>query len=139
LSPYEKPASLLFFDLNDFKKINDTYGHKEGDAVLVTFAGLLQKAFRDCDVIGRLGGDEFVVLLTDSNCATTSECIQRFNKMLDVYNSEAHRGYYIHYSVGQIEYDVERHSSINSILSDADAAMYANKRELKAPSERHES
>ena len=134
----KKPVSLLFFDLNDFKKINDTYGHKEGDTVLVTFAGLLQKAFRECDVIGRLGGDEFVALLIDSNYATTSECIQRFNKMLDVYNSEAHRGYDIHCSVGQIECDVERHSSISCILSDADTAMYANKRALKALSERHE-
>jgi len=132
-----KPATLLFFDLNDFKKINDTYGHMEGDSVLVTFAGLMQKAFRECDVIGRLGGDEFVALLIDSNYATTSESIQRFNKMLDVYNSEARRSYDIHYSVGQIEYDVERHSSIKDILSEADAAMYINKRELKALSERH--
>ena len=134
----KKPASLLFFDLNDFKNINDTYGHREGDSVLATFSGLLQKAFRDCDVIGRLGGDEFVALLINSNYATTSKSIQRFNKMLDVYNSEAHQGYDIHYSVGQIEYDVERHSSIKCILSEADAAMYANKRALKALSERHE-
>lgn len=133
-----KPAYLLFFDLNDFKKINDTYGHMEGDSVLVTFASLLQKAFRECDVIGRLGGDEFVALLIDSDYATTSECIQRFNNMLDVHNREAHRGYDIHYSVGQIEYDAERHSSIKCILSDADTAMYANKRALKALSERHE-
>jgi len=134
----KKPATLLFFDLNDFKKINDTYGHMEGDSALVTFAGLLQKAFRDCDVIGRLGGDEFVALLIDSNYATTSESIQRFNKMLDMNNSEAHRDYNIRYSVGQIEYDIERHSSIKCILSEADAAMYANKRALKALSERHE-
>lgn len=134
----KKPASLLFFDLNDFKKINDTYGHKEGDTVLVTFASLLQKAFRESDVIGRLGGDEFVALLIDSNYATTSECIQRFNKMLDVYNSEARRGYDIHYSVGQIGYDAEQHSSIQRILCDADKAMYANKRAVKALSERHE-
>ena len=134
----KKPASLLFFDLNDFKNINDTYGHIEGDRVLATFSGLLQKAFRDCDVIGRIGGDEFVALLINSNNATTSESIQRFNKMLDVCNSEAHQGYDIHYSVGQIEYDVERHSSIKCILSEADAAMYTNKRASKALSERHE-
>lgn len=49
-------------------------GTKKEIAYLVTFAGLLQKAFRDCDVIGCLVGDEFVALLIDSNYATTSEC-----------------------------------------------------------------
>ncbi len=99
---------------------------------------MLQKAFRDCDVTGCLGGDEFVALLIDSNYATTSERIQRFNKMLDVYNSNAHRGYDIHYIVEQIECDVERSLSIDCIQSNADTAMYANKRALKWLSERHE-
>jgi GGDEF domain-containing protein len=60
----DKPATLLFFDLNDFKQINDLYGHAEGDSALKTFADVLRIAFRESDVVGRLGGDEFVALLT---------------------------------------------------------------------------
>ena len=66
-----KPASLLFFDLNDFKPINDIYGHAEGDRALKAFAEVLRDALRESDVIGRLGGDEFVALLTDSDSAKT--------------------------------------------------------------------
>ena len=72
-----KPASLLFFDLNDFKQINDTLGHAEGDRALQTFADVLRTALRESDVIGRLGGDEFVVLLSDSDRGATQEVTQR--------------------------------------------------------------
>ncbi|GGC84208.1 sensor domain-containing diguanylate cyclase [Undibacterium terreum] len=128
----EKPMSLLFFDLNDFKKINDTYGHAEGDRALSTFAGLLQSVFRDSDVVGRLGGDEFVALLTNSNYQEASLAIQRLQHAVDARNAEDARGYDIRFSVGQIEYAAERHTSIASLLADADTAMYANKQAMKA-------
>jgi GGDEF domain-containing protein len=57
----DKPASLLFFDLDLFKQINDRFGHAEGDRALTTFAQLLKQTFRESDVLGRLGGDEFAV------------------------------------------------------------------------------
>ncbi len=57
-------VALLLIDLDDFKLINDAYGHAAGDVVLTEFAGILRDAIRDGDVAARLGGDEFVVLLT---------------------------------------------------------------------------
>ncbi|MFL9916770.1 sensor domain-containing diguanylate cyclase [Paraburkholderia fungorum] len=128
----DKPASLLFFDLNDFKLINDTHGHAEGDLALKAFAEVLQNALRESDVLGRLGGDEFVALLTNSGSGETLEVRQRLTTLLDARNREAQRGYQIRYSVGQIQYDPARHASIADLLAAADAAMYSHKQASKA-------
>jgi diguanylate cyclase (GGDEF)-like protein len=64
---YGTPATLIYFDLNGFKAVNDTYGHAGGDAVLNHFAMTLLGHVRDSDIVGRLGGDEFGVLLTHAN------------------------------------------------------------------------
>jgi diguanylate cyclase (GGDEF)-like protein len=64
---YGTPATLLYFDLDGFKQVNDTYGHAAGDAVLAHFADTLLAQTRDSDVVGRLGGDEFGVLLAHAN------------------------------------------------------------------------
>ncbi|MBP5114835.1 sensor domain-containing diguanylate cyclase [Pseudomonas protegens] len=123
----EKPATLLFFDLNDFKQINDTYGHAEGDGALKTFADVLRIAFRESDVIGRLGGDEFVALLTAADHVETSAIMARLREILDERNATLKRGYDICFSVGQIEYDAGRHPDIEALLADADKAMYLHK------------
>jgi diguanylate cyclase (GGDEF)-like protein len=128
----EKPASLLFFDLNDFKQINDTRGHAEGDQALKTFADVLRTELRESDVIARLGGDEFVALLTDSNSAATRDVIQRLGQVLAERNAQAQRGYAIRFSVGQVEYDPARHVGIAELLAAADAAMYSHKQASKA-------
>ncbi len=122
-----KPATLLFFDLNDFKKINDNFGHHEGDHVLKVFADTLLTLFRGSDVISRIGGDEFVVLLTDADQQRASLIISRMHEWIDRINRGAQRGYDIRFSVGHIEYDRSRHTSTAVLLADADAAMYACK------------
>lgn len=126
-----KPASLLFFDLNDFKQINDTFGHAEGDRALKTFADILRTALRESDVIGRLGGDEFVALLSDADEAATREVTERLTHLLDERNAQDQRGYRIRFSVGQIQYDAGRHGSIAELLTAADAAMYSHKQASK--------
>jgi diguanylate cyclase (GGDEF)-like protein len=126
-----KPATVLFFDLNDFKQINDLYGHAEGDSALKTFADVLRIAFRESDVVGRLGGDEFVVLLTGSTHLETTSVMARLKEILDERNATLQRGYDIRFSVGQIEYDAKRHDSVDRLLADADGAMYAHKQSLR--------
>jgi diguanylate cyclase (GGDEF)-like protein len=68
---YKRPLSLVLFDIDHFKKINDTYGHVAGDSVLRQLAGLVRPRIREHDVFGRVGGEEFALLLpeVDSNGA----------------------------------------------------------------------
>ena len=126
-----RPATLLFFDLNDFKQINDTFGHAEGDRALQTFGDVLRTALRESDVIGRLGGDEFVALLTNADSTETQEATQRLTQLLDARNEETQRGYRIRYSVGQTAYDPAHQGSIAELLAAADAAMYSHKQASK--------
>lgn len=64
---YETPLVVVVWDVDDFKKVNDTYGHKAGDKVLVTIATLLKDQVRETDFIARFGGEEFVMLLPETN------------------------------------------------------------------------
>lgn len=66
-SRYGHTFSIIFFDLDHFKKINDTFGHEAGDAVLAAFAKILKKESRTNDIIGRYGGEEFIALLADTS------------------------------------------------------------------------
>lgn len=120
--------SLLFFDLNGFKKINDSLGHAEGDRALVSFANVLRSVFRGSDVIARMGGDEFSVLLANSSASEPAVALARLQAALDAHNLADGRGYDIRYSVGCIEFYPDRHQDVQQLLADADAAMYAHKK-----------
>ncbi|MGC8867966.1 MAG: GGDEF domain-containing protein, partial [Elusimicrobiales bacterium] len=65
---FRKKFVILFIDLNDFKTINDVYGHSFGDYVLKTIASKIKENLRECDIVSRWGGDEFVVFLPDTSC-----------------------------------------------------------------------
>ena len=69
------PLALLCFDIDHFKKINDTLGHAAGDAILVEFARRLQQNLRESDLAARLGGDEFVVIVEDADSAGAAEAV----------------------------------------------------------------
>jgi len=123
-----RPASLLYFDLDLFKQINDRFGHAEGDRALTSFAALLKQTFRESDVVGRLGGDEFAVLLTDTDAASQASAVARLERVVAEHNTATQRGYDILYSVGAVEMDPERHATIEALMADADALMYEHKR-----------
>lgn len=125
-------ASLLYFDLDGFKQVNDRFGHAEGDRALVAFSALLMKTFRESDVVGRLGGDEFVVLVTNCTDAETQAAVQRLQQAVDAHNHDSQRGYEIRFSVGDVAYAPARHASIDALLAEADARMYERKRERQA-------
>jgi len=73
----QKPSTLVFIDLNDFKSINDTFGHKAGDRALVGFSDIMKNTLRETDRFARLGGDEFVVLLFGSDDADAEVFFER--------------------------------------------------------------
>lgn len=127
-----RPASILFFDLDGFKPINDRFGHAEGDRALAGFAELLLRTFRESDVIGRFGGDEFAVLMTNCTAADGALALQRLQSAVDEHNHASRRGYDIRFSVGVIAYDGARHPSIDALLAEADARMYRHKARERA-------
>ena len=122
------PAWLVFFDLDQFKPINDKFGHAEGDLALRSFAEQLQNTFRESDIHARLGGDEFVVLLTNTSREFAEASIARLKQSLETYNRQASRGYVISFSFGIVGFDPEKHLTINELLSDGDAQMYRFKK-----------
>ena len=70
---YKTDASLIYIDVNDFKAVNDAYGHAAGDAALIHIAGNLMDRLRESDLIGRLGGDEFGIILSNADGARALE------------------------------------------------------------------
>ena len=126
------PASLVFLDLDQFKQINDQYGHAEGDKVLIVFAEAIKNTFRDSDIYARLGGDEFVVLLTDTSVELVGDILNRLDTVIKDYNSTAQRGYHINYSSGLAIYDSNKHKSIDDLLDEADKRMYVHKQKSAA-------
>jgi len=124
-----KPMVVAFIDLDDFKPINDTFGHAEGDRVLAKFAGLLRECFRESDVIGRMGGDEFAIVMTDMDEVKAEKAISRLQAAVtDYWDSEA-RGYTVGFSVGIRPVDFTRHTGLASVLAEADGLMYGAKQE----------
>jgi diguanylate cyclase (GGDEF)-like protein len=127
-----RPASLLYFDLDKFKQINDRFGHAEGDTALINFASLLAGNFRESDVIGRLGGDEFAVFLTNTALAGTQPVLGHFENAVQKFNQHGQRQYGLHYSVGAVEFDPAAHQTIGDLMQSADALMYERKRQSRA-------
>jgi len=124
---YRVPASLVYFDLDDFKRINDTYGHAGGDAVLAHFSEMLSTHVRESDVVGRIGGDEFAVILTHVGLEQAQRKATALLDALGTYalgNGETIPP--IGFSYGVIE--LMPGESAETALSRADSEMYDKKR-----------
>jgi len=83
---YRSSLSLLMIDIDHFKKLNDTYGHPEGDNVLRIFAKILKEKLRDTDIIARYGGEEFACILTETNSSGARETAERLRSAVENYN-----------------------------------------------------
>jgi diguanylate cyclase (GGDEF)-like protein len=120
----EQPATLLLFDLNNFKLVNDNYGHVAGDRVLVRFAAELRSTFRDSDVVARLGGDEFCVLLSGATQEEARRPLGELERKLGETEGEVN----VSFSVGAATYERARHRTVAALVEEADDQMYADKR-----------
>jgi len=124
----KKTFAILFLDLNGMKKINDEFGHREGDRALIDVSDVLKRTFRKADIIARIGGDEFTVLIADVPDMAIEETVARhINDNLNVCNSETERGYKLSVSMGMVYYDPERPCPVEELLDGADALMYEHK------------
>jgi len=124
-------VGILFLDLDGFKKINDTLGHKVGDAALKLSADKIQATVRDIDGVGRLGGDEFAIILTNINGPDLCEEIKRrlkasVSSITEIQGSKVSLGT----SVGYAIYPTDSESA-DELLTLADKYMYQDKKENK--------
>jgi len=123
-----RPATLLAFDLNGFKAINDTLGHAAGDAALQSFSAELMANYRDSDVLARVGGDEFCVLLSGTTAAEAPLALNHLAERVGRRNEGRDDLAHIRYSVGTAEFDPERHTTIADLVLEEDELMYVDKR-----------
>lgn len=122
------PASLTFLDLDRFKEINDTLGHREGDRALMDFADAMKVSFRHADLFARLGGDEFVVLFNGLQQADAEGVLERFDRLLQKQTRDLNRRYQLHFSSGIVEFDPHHPLSLEQLLESSDERMYAAKK-----------
>lgn len=119
-------GALLFIDLNDFKQINDQYGHEIGDQLLTVAAQRLQKSLRSCDIIGRPGGDEFVALVPDCRPDVAEKLATRLTASLEKPYRIDDKELHCAASIGLALYP-EHANTLTGLLRAADAAMYRAK------------
>lgn len=127
-----KGVVVVYADLDGLKKINDSFGHKEGDRALMKTAELLKETFRSSDVLARLGGDEFTALAAVEPDGGISSLVSRIHEKFDKHNALRVSPYKLSISIGIALFDCEKSQSMEELMSQADAAMYENKRSKKA-------
>lgn len=122
---YNHPAVLAYIDIDDFKAVNDTLGHSEGDRVLETVANTLTRCVRATDVVGRLGGDEFAVFLPETDYAGAQQLFGKIREELP--RDSAGGGRQVGFSIGVAVFS-RVPSTIDEALKIADQLMYRVKK-----------
>ncbi len=130
-----KPFLVAFIDLDDMKKINDTFGHQEGNRALVDASNVVRDSFRQSDILARLGGDEFAVLVADAAENSIETVINRVQHKLDFFNASPRRRYRLSFSMGIVPGNPAQRSHLEQLLEQADALMYQKKHQKKVSSD----
>lgn len=125
---YDRDLSILMIDIDHFKQVNDTYGHKVGDIVLQKFADVCRATLRNIDVIGRIGGEEFAVLLPEAGREQAMDAAERLRAALACAQVTLDSGLPLHFtaSLGVITLE-EKDTNIDMLLNQADQALYRAK------------
>jgi diguanylate cyclase (GGDEF)-like protein len=124
---YQRPAALLMLDLDRFKYVNDTYGHRTGDEVLKHFTQICHGTVRETDIVGRTGGEEFAILLPETDLDSAYLLAERIRSNVESSNlklSNTTLSYSV--SIGVSVRDTDE-MPIEKLLSQADKALYAAK------------
>jgi diguanylate cyclase len=123
---YKSPLTVLMLDLDDFKQLNDRYGHPMGDSALKTFAERLNTAIRGSDLAVRIGGDEFVVLLPECRLGQVQSVLSRLSPLkIEIDGAEVSFAF----SAGWTEYRMGE--TPEQLFQRADHALYAEKQKRK--------
>jgi diguanylate cyclase (GGDEF)-like protein len=125
---HNRPMSIAYIDVDDFKELNDRFGHHEGDSALRAIGAALLRYVRATDVVGRMGGDEFAVLLPEAGEDEAVKTVKRLHKLLTT--ELRGKGWPITLSIGVLTCTTAP-SEINRLMKEVDALMYEVKRSGK--------
>jgi len=128
-------SALLFLDLDDFKRVNDEYGHRAGDAVLQGVAARASHAVRDVDSVGRWGGDEMIVLLQNAEREKIPELVTRVRQAVEVPTPFAGRSHKVGVSIG-VAIVPDDGEAAYDLIRRADRRMYEDKRKRRGSAAR---
>ena len=121
---YGSTFSIIFFDLDHFKEVNDRYGHLAGDEVLEQITQIVSKANRSADIFARYGGEEFIILTPETNANGAMVHAERLRKDIENYHFKGVGR--VTSSFGVTEFDAE-HDTLETLLDRADKALYMAK------------
>lgn len=125
---YRKPMTVAYIDVDDFKEVNDGYGHDVGDALLVEVVEKIRSNVRRTDTVARLGGDEFAILLPEADADAAYAALSKLNAVLRR-SIESVAGA-VSFSIGVVTFSVVP-ASIDQMLKEADRVMYSVKKRGK--------
>ena len=126
---YEEELSVSMMDIDNFKSINDCYGHIIGDDVLRGISSILSNRIRDTDMAGRYGGDEFILIFTKMNLLTSKEIAERIRQRIEMAEIDDSRGRSIRVTASQGVATYKHGDDKFSLISRADAALLTAKRQ----------
>ncbi|MCQ2981427.1 MAG: GGDEF domain-containing protein [Treponemataceae bacterium] len=127
----QKTGLVVFGDMDNLKKINDTYGHEAGDRAIISEARMLKKLFRNSDIIGRLGGDEFGIVAAGLDESSFPKIQARLVEMCEEWNRTSGEPFNLSISLGTAPFTSEQSDLIN-LLKIADARQYEVKRQRRS-------
>ncbi len=124
---YGGDLSMVIIDIDNFKSINDTWGHQSGDRVLRETAAIIREYSREADIVGRYGGEEFVILCPRSDLASTVEVADRLRRIIEETSFGIPRKVTATFGVAQASWEEVESLDMDSLLSKSDKALYAGK------------
>jgi diguanylate cyclase (GGDEF)-like protein len=124
--PHRAPASVAMLDIDNFKRLNDRYGHAAGDAALTSFADAARGALRPDDLVGRWGGEEFVIVLAATDVVTAGGVIERLRSIVAKLVLPDMPDVRLSFSAGIAAWHPDR-DELDAVLVAADAALYRAK------------
>jgi diguanylate cyclase (GGDEF)-like protein len=124
-------VSGIMVDINDFKNINDVYGHRIGDEILVHVSKLLKSTIRSQDYVFRIGGDEFVIVIISDKKDVVNEIMNRIEHVVHDFNKQSPYDFSISLSLGKGIYDEHTYVDLPSFFEHLDLMMYDDKKYFK--------
>lgn len=122
---FNEPFGIIIIDIDHFKKVNDTFGHQVGDAVLISFASILKESVRKTDIVGRWGGEEFIVICFGATLSNTFALAQKLKEKIEKFKFDTVGQKTASFGVASYQ----KKENIESIIKRADEALYKAKQE----------